>query len=95
MVLDAAAHLVSRNLSTSNWLLKLLVPVAAAGVLRTYSAGFVCRDDRNLHDKTYILVVRALAAIVTRLPPQKRTRSACLLTLLLGCRDVSRGPASP
>ncbi|KAM0750504.1 hypothetical protein T439DRAFT_381177 [Meredithblackwellia eburnea MCA 4105] len=56
MVLETAAAVISKRIQTIPGFFKILFPVAALGVLRTYSAGFVCQERRNLVDKTFILV---------------------------------------
>lgn len=57
MVLDAASHLVVNRLGSSN-IVRAVVPLVSAYALSSWSAGYVCTEERNIHNKTYILVVR-------------------------------------
>lgn len=60
MVLDVASRVLARRVDALPTLLKVLAPIAIVGVVRSWAGGYVCREDRVLHDKTFILVVRVL-----------------------------------
>ncbi|KAL8278928.1 hypothetical protein RQP46_008597 [Phenoliferia psychrophenolica] len=51
-----ASSVIAQRVSSFPTFLKVLVPLAGVGVVRSWAGGYVCREDRLLHDKTFILV---------------------------------------
>lgn len=60
MVLAAVSHLVAQY--SPNRYLSWGLSLVAIYALRVWSGGYVCREERNLNNKTWILVVRTLTA---------------------------------
>lgn len=66
MVLDVASHFVVNRLGSSR-VVRALVPLASAFALRSWSSGYVCTEDRNIHNKTFVLVVSSYLPLLDAL----------------------------
>ena len=75
-----ASSVLARRVDALPTLLKVLLPIAGVGVVRSWAGGYVCREDRLLHDKTFILVVRVFFLLRT------------MGLRFSGCREASLGP---
>ncbi|KAK4698593.1 hypothetical protein P7C70_g7682, partial [Phenoliferia sp. Uapishka_3] len=56
MVLEMASSILAKRINSLPGFVKLLAPIAGAGVVRSWAGGYVCQEDRLLHDKIFILV---------------------------------------
>lgn len=54
MVLETISHFLSRGFISY---IPYIISITLLYSLRRYCAGYVCREERNLHNKTFILIV--------------------------------------
>lgn len=77
MVLDIASAVLTNRITTSR-IFKVLAPLGVAIGLRRWSAGYVCLQERNITDKTFIMVVRMVLALVGSILSERTADLFCL-----------------
>lgn len=85
MVLDTLSHVLAPRVSTRSVTASIL-GIATLSAINSWSKGYVCEEDRNVHNKTFILVV-GFGAIKRCL-----TGSSCLAAGMLFWRRAGAVP---